>query len=756
MNRIIVLLFLLISTSSFSANLPTPSLIFPSNNSNHISPSLGLGCSSVSGASGYEFRYADNNGFSNAISISGSNNQVWIFDLFFSTQYFWQARAFNSSDTSNWSSVFNFRTVTDVNLFSPLNGSSNENIDVQLEWDQIDGINGYEIELDTVDSFNSPSLISIFEAGNTSTNTIDLLFNTVYYWRVRAISNVDTSSWSSDFVFLTVGQPSLLFPLNASQLLAPNPSLSWFGLSGINGYELQLDTTFDYSSPAVQSYILGLNPSQQLNDLYFGKYYNWRVRAFHNADTSDWSGSYNFFVFDKPSTLSPTPNEIINDTQVDFSWIGTVGVNGYELQIDTISDFSSPLLETIFESNTNTQIQNLDFGLTYYWHVRAYHSIDSSAWSFVRSFTVVEKPNLILPIDSISNIETAVSLSWNEIQNIDKYELFVDTVKSFNSGSLLHASLNDTSTSIQNLYYNQIYYWKVRAINGIDTSAFSATRIFNTYKSPTLITPVNFASSISINPTVEWLDYTGNITDEIQLSTDSSFTSPINAQIIGGSISFSSLIYNTDYWWRVRSINSADTSEWSDVFKFTTELELNIAPILISPFDASNNILCPDTSLVWNGVSGITITGYEIEIDSTINFTNANIYSTSDTILQLNNLVPYTNYFWRVRAVNTNGPGIWSTVWTFETSGTTGLSALHSNEDINFSSNPFDNEIQISSASTSKKKIEIYNELGELFYTKDFTNSLTINTSNFATGLYFVICSNQANQITTIKKLIKK
>lgn len=756
MNRLIILIFLLVSTLSSSASLPTPNLSFPSNNSNHISPSLGLGCSSVSGASGYEFRYANNNSFNSAISIVGSNNQVWIFDLFFSTQYFWQARAFNSSDTSNWSSVFNFRTVTDVNLFSPLNGSSNENVDVQLAWDQIDGINGYEIELDTVDTFNSPLLTTIFEGGNTSTNTIDLLFSTVYYWRVRAISNVDTSNWSSDFVFLTVGQPSLLFPLNSSLLIGPNPSLSWFGLSGINGYELQLDTTFDYSSTGMQSIILGLNPSFQLNDLYFGKYYNWRVRAFHNADTSDWSGSYNFFVFDKPTALTPNPNDIINNTEVDFSWTGTVGVNGYELQIDTISDFSSPLLEIEFESNTNSHIHDLKFGLTYYWRVRTYHSIDSSAWSFIRTFTVIEKPNLISPTDSISNAETVVSFSWNEIGNIDNYEFVLDTVESFNSGALLHASINDTITSIQNLYYNQIYYWKVRAINGIDTSAFSLTRVFNTYDAPSLISPTNFATSISINPTVSWLDYVGNITDEIQLSTDSIFTAPINAQITGGTISFSSLIYNTDYWWRVRSINSIDTSEWSNAFKFTTEPELNIAPLLISPVDASNNILCPDTSLIWNGITGLIITGYEIEIDSSIDFTSANIYSTSDTIIQLNNLVPYTNYFWRVRAVNANGPGIWSSIWTFETSETTGLTALQSTENISFSSNPFDHEITITSLTSSIKKIEIYNESGELFFSGDFTNSININTTRFTSGLYILKCSDQANKIIAIKKLIKK
>ena len=755
MRSLYILLFFFISNVGYSASLPTPNLSFPSNNSNHLSPLLGLGCSSVAAATSYEFRYANNVNFIGATSMISITNQIWIFDLFFSTQYFWQARACNSSDTSSWSAVFNFRTINDVNQVSPLDGSSNENVDVQLIWDQIDGIIGYEIELDTAETFNSPSLISIFEGGNTSTNTIDLLFGAIYYWRIRAISNVDTTNWSPDFVFLTVGQPNLLFPFNTSILIAPNPSLSWFGLSGINGYELQLDTTFDYSSTGMQSIILGLNPFYQLNDLYFGKFYNWRVRAFHSADTSDWSGSYNFFVFDKPTSLAPNPNEIINNTTVDFSWIGTAGINGYELQIDTISDFSSPLLETKLETNTSSIIQDLNFGLTYYWRVRAYHSVDSSGWSFIRNFTIIEKPNLISPIDNFSNAETALAFSWNEIQNIDYYEFSLDTVDSFNSAALIHSQLNDTSSSIQNLYYNQLYYWKVRAVNDVDTSAFSTTNVFSTYKNPTLFAPINFTTSVSINPTVSWSNFASNTFDEIELASDSNFTTPIITQINGGLTSFSSLNYNTDYWWRVRSINNVDTSEWSDIFKFTTELELNIAPVLISPADASNTILCPDTTLIWNSILSPNVTGYEIEIDSTVNFSTSTTYSTTDTTIQLTNLIPYTNYFWRVRGENLNGPGIWSTTWTFTTSGTTGSNSLEESSSFNIGNNPFSNEIYIFSKSPNNIKIEIYNEIGEIIFKDVFTNQTKINTTSFISGLYILRFWDELNKSIAAKKVIK-
>lgn len=755
MRSLCILLFLFTSTFGYSVSLPTPNLSFPSNNSNHLSPLLGLGCSSVTAATSYEFRYANNVNFIGATSVISVTNQTWIFDLFFATQYFWQARACNSSDTSNWSAVFNFRTINDVNLVSPLNGSANENVDVQLVWDQIDGIIGYEIELDTVETFNSPSLISIFEGGNTSTNTIDLLFGTIYYWRVRAISNVDTTNWSPDFVFLTVGQPSLLFPLNTSLLIAPNPSLSWFGLSGINGYELQIDTTFDYSSAGMQSIILGLNPFYQLNDLYFGKFYNWRVRAFHSADTSDWSGSYNFSVYDKPTSILPNSNDTVFNTELNFSWIGSAGVNGYELQVDTITDFSSPLLVKKFESNTNATVQDLNFGLTYYWRVRAYHNADSSAWSFIRSFTVVEKPNLISPVDSFLNAETAPKFEWNNIQNIDYFEFNLDTAESFNSGALLTSQLNDSSTSIQNLYYNQLYYWKVRAVNDVDTSLFSNTRIFTTYKNPTLINPINLATTISINPTVIWSNYAGNTYDEIQLSTDSDFTSPIFAQVTGGTISFSSLIYNTDYWWRVRSINSVDTSEWSTVFKFTTEPELNVAPNLVSPSNSSINILCPDTNLVWNGITGLNITGYEVEIDSSIDFSNATVYSTVDTTIQLNNLIPYTNYYWRVRGVNISGPGIWSVVWTFKTSGTTGLYSPIENNNLLICNNPFKTELLISSISTSELMLAIYNELGKLLLKRNFSNQITINSSEFIPGVYIITLTDLNTRKVVAKKVIK-
>lgn len=89
-------------------------------------------------------------------------------------------------------------------------------------------------------------------------------------------------------------------------------------------------------------------------------------------------------------------------------------------------------------------------------------------------------------------------------------------------------------------------------------------------------------------------------------------------------------------------------------------------PQLISPANNSTN---NDLSLTcrWNKITNATSYRIQVATDSLFNTIIKNDSVFADTSRQISGLLNLTNYFWRVRAMNTSGPTAYSSVWKFKT-----------------------------------------------------------------------------------------
>jgi hypothetical protein len=297
--------------------------------------------------------------------------------------------------------------------------------------------------------------------------------------------------------------PILASPANASANWS-GLTLDWGAVSNSQFYQLQVDTTPLFNSPVkfnvTKSYInnSGLNGDTQhyIEDLYFGKTYYWRVRAYITNDTSLWVQS-NFTTNNFVTTNTPT-NSTINWTGLIVDWSSHNGVKFYDLEADTSINFNSPALKTATKAYINTTSINADtqhylfdtyFGKTYYWRVRARNTVDTTVWSVVKDFKTADFVNLSSPPDGWLNISTAgVLLNWNTHTEVSKYQMQLDTTNAFNSPLLLNVSktyINNTSINADTehqtatLLTNRVYYWRVRAINLVDTSSWTG-RVFST------------------------------------------------------------------------------------------------------------------------------------------------------------------------------------------------------------------------------------------------------------------------------------
>ncbi len=88
---------------------------------------------------------------------------------------------------------------------------------------------------------------------------------------------------------------------------------------------------------------------------------------------------------------------------------------------------------------------------------------------------------------------------------------------------------------------------------------------------PTLTNPLNNETYISSNTGLNWNLVYGANTYRVQLASDTLFANIISDIIVStNSYQLNALLNSTNYFWRVKSKNTNDSSQWSMIFKFTT------------------------------------------------------------------------------------------------------------------------------------------------------------------------------------------
>jgi len=120
-------------------------------------------------------------------------------------------------------------------LVSPLNGSTNQLSSVILDWNSVDSVDAYNVQIDTVNDFSSPAFLSrtnlyisnsdiLIDTESSINNLVE--DSTVYYWRVRTIKDSVYSNWSSIWHFTTSPSLSIINELNYIEKLQiyPNPT----------------------------------------------------------------------------------------------------------------------------------------------------------------------------------------------------------------------------------------------------------------------------------------------------------------------------------------------------------------------------------------------------------------------------------------------------------------------------------------------------------------------------------------------------
>ena len=706
-----------LESSVFNYTTIQQSLTAPGDGVYSVSITPTLTWASVGGADFYTLEVNTAADFTGTIMFLGTmpDTSRTIGPLFNNTTFFWRVTA-----KFVRSAVRSFTTnLATPNLTAPSNTATNQPLNPTFTWDPVAGADNYEIEVNTASDFNGTDIYTDTNLGNVTTFTLDDPANTIqdnqtYYWRLRAKNAVgNTSLLSSTFSFSTIKQ-TLVVSADEQTLVSINPTLEWDGVAGADNYRLEVNTASNFGGTSIFDNTINTT-TQAIGPLVYNTRYYWRVTA-NNVRSDVWSF---VTILDTPVLDAPADNAILNTFTPTFTWTINPNISNveHELLLKTTPGTASPadVNNTTSINPGSLQIQPsapLNPATKYFWSINSRvndgtalndgeEKQSASEWAF---YTPLE---ITWPIIGLTGVAIEPTFKWTETNFEDFYELRISTQGSNQTAfdaNVIFTDLNipQNTDSIRYswateddvnagtypfpLNHNTKYYWQLKAHdNSSGLTLSSPIWHFTTF--PTLPVylwnPANGFESTTTNVTFTYSlnQGTGGLKFRLQVKASAntpSDTDWLTAEYDTTAATLSrtlALSGGTKYYWRVLVLNSDD-----EVVSHSSTYYLTTKGGAVTPYPSwpiGNPTVYTNTPTLYWYLMGLgTDLTYDIEVDrdqsGAADYSQTNINGLFHTVGS--NLLPGTQYSWRVRSVFKRGTGeeqtaAWSSWNTFTTNG---------------------------------------------------------------------------------------
>jgi|GEM_PF-4365132 len=372
--------------------------------------------------------------------------------------------------------------------------------------------------------------------------------------------------------------------------------------------------------------------------------------------------------------LLPAGIEDINvPVNLSLKWKRSSYAESYTIQLSEDSTFTSVMINDSTLADTLKEINGLSNSVKYYWRVKAKGVSGFSNWSIVRSFTTIiaepAAPAASGPENNAVNLSISQQLKWLSAERAENYQVQLSKDESFNTLVVIDSTTSDTLISV--ILENGIkYFWRIRGINIGGVSQWSEVRNFTTIvavpDNAVLIYPA--PRSINVLPlcVLQWRKSNRAETYSLQLSGNSEFTDLLlnESSLTDTSFSAAPLVYDHDYFWRVKARNVGGETEWT-TSEFRTIIAAPDSPLLSEPQNDAVN-LPVNITLIWNKQKNAESYNLQISAEADFSKLELNDSTITDTIknTMLNNNILY---YWKLRAKNISGYSHWSEVRHFRT-----------------------------------------------------------------------------------------
>ena len=588
------------------------------------------------------------------------------------TQYYYKVCATNSAGDSAFSNEVNgITTMKAPTGFSATAVSSSE---IDLTWtDNSLSESGYRIEQSPVDDLHFVE-IAVTGPNVTSYNATGLNAGTKYYYRVRAYNALATSAYSSEKNATTLSSiPVAPSGLTITTITSGSVTLAWTDNSnnetGFKIWRKQGVTgTYTLVTTVAANVTTYTDSSSALLD---GTQYYYKVCATNSAGDSAYSNEVNgITVMRAPTGLAATA---VSASEIDLTWTdNSLSESGYRIEQSPVDDLHFVEIAVTGPNVTSYNATGLNAGTTYYYRVRAYNALTTSAYTSEKNATTLS--NIPAPPSGLtitSTTSSSVSLAWTDNSNNETG--FKIQRKQGATGT--YATIKTTAANITTYTDNDSalldgtqYYYKVCATNSAGDSAFS-----NEVNGITVMRAPSGLAATAVSSSQINLTWTDNSLAENGYYIEQSPVDNLHFVQIAATgpnvtaYSVTGLNAGTKYYYRVRAYNAITTSAYSNQTNATTLSTLPAAPSGLT----ITTLLSAKIIIAWTDNSN-NETGFKIQRKGAtgtytqIATTAANATTYSDTTV-----TDGTLYYYRVCATNSAGDSAYSN----EVSGTTPLAS---------------------------------------------------------------------------------
>ncbi|WP_339179843.1 fibronectin type III domain-containing protein [Paenibacillus sp. FSL R5-0701] len=502
------------------------------------------------------------------------------------TDHTFRIRSKNAAGAGAWSDLIS--GITQLN--TPVLKATSEETAINLTWADVADATKYEIEADG-------AVVATVEEPSYS-HTL-LLPGTAHKYRIRALTETNTSAWTAILTQSTV--PASVTGLTVNSATNVAIALKWTAVTGATGYDLEIDgTVVPVTGVAYTKSGLSANTD-----------HTFRVRSKNAAGVGAWSELIN------GTTLLNTPvlKASSEETAINLTWVAIADATKYEIEAD------GAVVAKVEEPNySHTALLP---GTSHKYRIRALTETNTSAWTATLTQSTIPASVTGLTVSTATN--AAIALKWTAVTGATGYDLEID-------GTVV--PVTGVAYTKSGLAANTDHTFRVRSKNAAGVGAWSdlisGTTLLNT--------PVLKASSEETAVNLTWADVTDATKYEIEADGTSVET------VEEPNYSHTALLPGTAHKYRIRALTDTNTSAWTAILTQST-IPASVTGLTVS---STTNVAI---ALKWAAVTGAT--GYDLEIDGTVVPVTGVAYTKSG-------LVANTDHTFRIRSKNAAGVGAWS------------------------------------------------------------------------------------------------
>jgi hypothetical protein len=475
------------------------------------------------------------------------------------------------------------------------------------------------------------------------------------------------------------------------------------------------------------------------------------------------------------SLVSPANDAVSVAAVGTLEWNAATSALGYSVQVSMDPTFAKKAMLAVDATVTGTSYAySLGAATKYYWRVAAVNGGFMSDYTPANNFTTAgaaaaEVPTLLSPANDATNQAASLMLEVGRTSDASRYHWQVSTQPTFTT-FFANDSTADTTFTAQ-FVGGQKFYWRVRGMNDLGASAFSAVNAFTIMTPPgrtTLVSPANNVQNVITDSVFfAWRLVSGAASYNLQVSTVNSTNTYSTTDT---TYRLNNLAKLTNYTWKVEAINAGGTSNYTGTFAFTTIVAAPAVPGAVLPASAATSVNRL-TRFVWNSVLNATKYRLQVATDNAFATIVADTTVPLDTTWTLiSPLIANTDYYWRVNAQNIGGASAYSTARLFSTGTVLAVDDVaeipKAFDLLQNYPNPFNpsTNIRYDVPTSANVKITIFDILGREVTT--LVNNVQVagkyvvtwDATRLATGVYIYRMEAQpvdgSNPFTSIKKLM--